>query len=670
LISLDTAATEVFQILRSYDYSVMMYDEDGNQVYEPDDARRFFAKPENILVSLVDDGDNSSIRLYIGKSTDIMSILGLDQTLRTTATKYNMIFNLKRYGRDLEPADFASKASVTEARKGTAMNILEGMYGTTRSSYLKLENARMIVRHSKKIDEMVMGSRGRHIDAIFVENAQGERFLFPTRQLSPARAMTQHVNQGGSFADQVGQQIQRMATDYANLGQASSYIQTNMNALQESAMVIRETCRKQMYEMRKCFERLSRAHSPDKWTAFAEAIEEKFKTLNEGNAEPTPIDLTEVKNILTIEGIELDEGVLTTVAETMRDCECTTDVEEGRQEKAFGYANGNKEPMVGILGHGVVEKVWDELRAGKIVVNEMPHFDVQFGRETPESNKLAFKLGKLADVTANLSLTNLFHWVGEVISDDRPHPKKNALLTLAKKAVEANFVPLSDMPPEGEDDDSEIDETFFNQNPVSKEVTEWLDQFKPSTVLAEREDDDDYYDDEPLAAERFPGNNDPTSFESGAHEDAQEEAIDRVVSDFRPEDFLKKCGSDFDWNYKDTLDPEELEYDKKYILRSLAYYLEKEVERDYGFVDVDMKDEAEYLFDKVAPILTGAGYQLNELAGSFSRADIIIQTNQGVSLKREVTKAASIDPYTGNEVPTDASYIERLRTLAGMPWNR
>ena len=201
-------AAELFQILRSYDYTVMMYDGDGNQVYEPEQARRFVVEKENLLVSLIEDGEDiKEIRLYIGKAISITDILGLIQTLRTATTKYAKrgTFTVKRSGQEnINVANFATRSSVTETEANTQMNILEGMYGTTRRSYLKLPNARMVVKHSRKIDEMVNGSRGRHIDAIFVENVQGERFLFPTQQLAPARAMTQHVNHGGGFADMVG----------------------------------------------------------------------------------------------------------------------------------------------------------------------------------------------------------------------------------------------------------------------------------------------------------------------------------------------------------------------------------------------------------------------------------------------------------------------------------
>jgi hypothetical protein len=154
------------------------------------------------------------------------------ETLRRLAVQSNLLFHVKKYNKEIKPKDFATQASVNE-QKEISMNIMEGLYGTSKSSYLKMENARMIVRHSARIKEHVIGDRGRHINSIFVENAQGERFLFPVNMLSGARAMTQHVNKGGNFADEVGSQIVRMAQDFRNLAQVTNHI-NNLPGLQES----------------------------------------------------------------------------------------------------------------------------------------------------------------------------------------------------------------------------------------------------------------------------------------------------------------------------------------------------------------------------------------------------------------------------------------------------
>ena len=87
-------AKEIFQVLQSFDYAVMLYGKDGNVVEDPTDARRMFARPENLMISIIEDGDNSCVRLYIGKTADVADILGLVSSLRTVATKYNLLFNI------------------------------------------------------------------------------------------------------------------------------------------------------------------------------------------------------------------------------------------------------------------------------------------------------------------------------------------------------------------------------------------------------------------------------------------------------------------------------------------------------------------------------------------------------------------------------------------------
>src|SRR5882672_5774368 len=99
MADLGVVATEVFQVLRSFDYTVRIYDENGMAKTEPADGRRFMCYPHNLMVSLVDDDDNSRVSLNIGKSTNIGDVMGLDQKLRTIATKYNMIFRAQRYGK-------------------------------------------------------------------------------------------------------------------------------------------------------------------------------------------------------------------------------------------------------------------------------------------------------------------------------------------------------------------------------------------------------------------------------------------------------------------------------------------------------------------------------------------------------------------------------------------
>lgn len=314
MINFDDLSLEAFQVLRAYGKEIVLYDDNGNRVMEPSEARRFYLENDNILVSVLDDGDNSSIKVYLGDNVTVAEVMEFVTVLRRIATQYNVLFNVRKYNKQIVPRDFATQAAVQEQQEFSSMNIMEGMYGTSKSSYLKLENARMIVRHSARVNEQMIGGRGRSIHSIFVENALGERFLFPVNILSGARAMTQHVNQGGSFADEVGQQIIRMANDYANLSNVANHIQVNRSELQPEAMTMRESIRTAAYGIRRVFERLSR----DAASYIRESAKLDTATALTESEDGLEETIEELRSFLMIEGKELSESVLETVCKLVK----------------------------------------------------------------------------------------------------------------------------------------------------------------------------------------------------------------------------------------------------------------------------------------------------------------------------------------------------------------
>jgi hypothetical protein len=208
-VDLQNCSKECFQVLLRFDYNVKLYDEDGMVVAEPTEARRMFAASPNLMVSLSDSDDDSSITLLFGKSTHANDIGGLMQALRTTATKYNLTFKPKQFGKEIDAKDYQNMMSVSESKREIEMHVCEGLYGTSRTSYLTLNKAKMIVHHNERISATRPGGRAQHIGRIFIENAAGVRVQFPTSELSAARKMTEHLNAGGEFADATGKTILR-----------------------------------------------------------------------------------------------------------------------------------------------------------------------------------------------------------------------------------------------------------------------------------------------------------------------------------------------------------------------------------------------------------------------------------------------------------------------------
>lgn len=82
-----------------------------------------------------------------------------------------------------------------------------GWHGSAMKSINELGDARLVVRHKRTVDEEKRGARTRQIESIFIENSEGERFKFPSKNITAAKAMVRHVKEGGTPFDEFGQYI-------------------------------------------------------------------------------------------------------------------------------------------------------------------------------------------------------------------------------------------------------------------------------------------------------------------------------------------------------------------------------------------------------------------------------------------------------------------------------
>jgi len=255
----DSLSEELFQVLKGSGKTLTLYGSDGNKTYDPGTARRMFATPGNMMVSVVEAGSDSEVKLYLSASADIRAISGLINTIRQITTRYNVMFNVRKYGRELQPKDFAYQTvGVSEAN----------MWGSTKTSYQRIGSSKLIVRHCAPIREGVIGARGRNILSMFVETAEGERFKFPVTHLSGGRAFARHMAQGGKPHDVIGTQIVELAQESLQLAQTNRYIRYCRNILDESASALRPILKDRILEIRKAFQSLS---GPRGYTRVLEA---------------------------------------------------------------------------------------------------------------------------------------------------------------------------------------------------------------------------------------------------------------------------------------------------------------------------------------------------------------------------------------------------------------
>jgi len=94
--------------------------------------------------------------------------------------------------------------------------LFEGYYGTRKVSYAgEPTQARLQIVHSQPLGEG--DARYRHIDRMFIETAEGEKFKLGFKSLSGARAMLEHVRQGGKPYDIRGCHITETVNEIAVL---------------------------------------------------------------------------------------------------------------------------------------------------------------------------------------------------------------------------------------------------------------------------------------------------------------------------------------------------------------------------------------------------------------------------------------------------------------------
>ena len=232
---IEIIAQDLFDKVRSRFTNLQMGTEEGAVTSDPKEARFFdfdFVLEGNNLgrVSL-SINERGSLKIFysqgITEGTDsITRGLWYDflKEMRYFAKRRMMRFDTRDITKgNLNKNDFQYLAQ--NGSKETDMNE-SSMYGSSKTSYRKLENTRLVVRHGKAVDEAKAGDRSRHINALFIENADGERFKYPYNHLAGAKAMQRHVANGGRPYDDAGTAIIQMSEQISQLATFKRHAKT------------------------------------------------------------------------------------------------------------------------------------------------------------------------------------------------------------------------------------------------------------------------------------------------------------------------------------------------------------------------------------------------------------------------------------------------------------
>ena len=224
----DLIGEDLFNKIRGRFPEVTIGDETGTVTNEPTMAR-FFDFDYNGLgkVSVSISEDEGLTVIY---SKDFME----DQDEMTQDAWYDFLKELRVFSKkrmldysvrditksNLNKRDYKFLAKTPEDGQMTESKL----YGTSKISYQKVGEARIVIQHTENINQESATGRTQKIGKIYIESADGERFRYPYKHLSGARAMARHVAEGGNTYDDFGKHIVGLSEEMGKLRKFKNYM--------------------------------------------------------------------------------------------------------------------------------------------------------------------------------------------------------------------------------------------------------------------------------------------------------------------------------------------------------------------------------------------------------------------------------------------------------------
>lgn len=230
--NLDFIADELFNKIRGRFPSITIGNDNGEVTNIPKQARFFDFEYK--------EGNKSLGKVSVSLDEKTISVMYSDDFAENedTATRQNwyaFLKELRQFSRkrllnfdtrnitksNLDKRDYKFLAI---NRSGEDTMVESKMYGTSRTSYQDVGNARLAIKHNQPVNQMMPAGRTQHIESIYIESAEGERFKYPYRHLNGARAMARHVGEGGKPFDDFGSHITSLSEELSKLKKFKTYM--------------------------------------------------------------------------------------------------------------------------------------------------------------------------------------------------------------------------------------------------------------------------------------------------------------------------------------------------------------------------------------------------------------------------------------------------------------
>jgi hypothetical protein len=122
MINYEKVAEKIFAIIKGQNHDVVMFTNDGAETSDPAEARRFFIREPNYMVTL--DEENKDVKINKNKNIPLEAFQGLAEQLKKLAQTYMLNTQIRVFGQEIKPKDYAYQAKRYKD-KDTMSNVLE-----------------------------------------------------------------------------------------------------------------------------------------------------------------------------------------------------------------------------------------------------------------------------------------------------------------------------------------------------------------------------------------------------------------------------------------------------------------------------------------------------------------------------------------------------------------
>lgn len=228
--NLDNIAEDFFNKVRSRFSDIKLGDAEGVVTSDPSQARFFdinFTVGETELGRVNVKLDDKSLAVIFNNG--IVEGQGPEakeewfaflKDARQFARKNLLNFDTRDITKsNLEKRDYQHLANSTGEKEMSESKL----FGTSKTSYQDMGEAKIIVKHSAPVNYDNPAGRTQRIESIYIESSTGERFRYPHRHLNGARALAVHVANGGTPYDAIGTHISGLSEELSKLRQFKNY---------------------------------------------------------------------------------------------------------------------------------------------------------------------------------------------------------------------------------------------------------------------------------------------------------------------------------------------------------------------------------------------------------------------------------------------------------------